>query len=89
MNGHSDGYDYAPMPDDDYVWAITDIACPYCRHLIEWKFTELRCDNCELAWPNKQAVEKERAEPHDEMGTWRDEPTDEYMFNRAMRWGTK
>lgn len=75
------GVDEMYDDDDGGYWTVTDIECPFCRHLIEWKFTELRCDNCELTWANKQEVDADRVEPHDEMG-------DADLFNRGMRVGT-
>jgi hypothetical protein len=38
MNGHSDGYDYAPMQSDDDDGPVqTDIECPFCGHYVEWR----------------------------------------------------
>jgi len=84
MNGHGDGYDYAPMPaDDDDGPVQTDIECPFCGHYVEWLSPVLYCANCEVGWNAAAAIERDRealAEREDaemyrstsmDMGTWR------------------
>ena len=84
MNGHGDGYDYAPMPaDDDDGPVQTDIECPFCGHYVEWLPPVLYCDNCEVTWNNAAEVEadcQDLADAEDaemyrstsmDMGRWR------------------
>lgn len=76
MNGHDydlDHCDDTPDPNDYDGPELTDIECPFCGHYIEW-LAVLYCDNCEVAWKNAAEVE-------------RDEPSDEFMFDRAMTIG--
>lgn len=83
MNGHSDGYDYAPMPDDDDGAEQTGIECPFCGHEIVWIAPVLVCDNCEVNWDDADEIERDRQDLADaenaemyrsvsmDMGTWR------------------
>lgn len=68
MNGHEDGHEdeYGPQTHEEYLMAHdddgdtrTDIECPFCRHEVEWD-GEFYCDNCEVVWPNIQALEADR-----------------------------
>ena len=85
MNGITDAYlDYwieAQQADDDSLWCVTDIECPFCGHPIDWKFDRLVCENCEVAWDDGAAVEKDRQQQE------RDELSDRDAFDRSLRIG--
>lgn len=85
MNGHGDDIDYAPMPDGWDGPIQTDVECPFCGHYTEWLPPVIYCDNCEVAWHSPVEIERDRQAlaSYDE----RDEPSDEFMFNRAMSIG--
>ncbi len=92
MNGVTDNYlDYEierwQGPDDDDGPEQTDIECPFCGHYIEWQSPALYCDNCEVLWTDTAQVERDRRDlaSYDD----HDEPSDEFMFDRAMSIGRR
>lgn len=88
MNGHDYDLDYCddtPDPNDYDGPELTDIECPFCGHYTEYLPPVIYCDNCEVSWKNAAEVERDRRnlDSHAE----RDEPSDEFMFDRAMSIG--
>lgn len=101
MNGHGDDQDYAPMPDDDEMYA----AMTYHEWLTGW--TAAHSVDLAAGLPDVGDVADERDIATEIMIEMiqdiqgavsrsnsyrrdlaeRDEPTDEYMFDRAMSIG--
>lgn len=71
MNGHDDDWDYAPMPEDDDEMYV---AMTYHEWLAGW----LAAHSIDLAAGGPDAGD---------VADERDEPSDEFMFDRAMSIG--